>query len=87
MVRLSLRLILGACLLVTTPLLAAAQTRMPQLKFTDRTLANGLRVLTVEDHSSPTVAIQVWYHVGSKDDPNQRSGFAHLFEHIMFRRT
>ncbi len=87
MVRLSLRLVLGACLLVTTPLLARAQTRMPQLKFTDRTLANGLRVLTVEDHSSPTVAIQVWYHVGSKDDPNQRSGFAHLFEHIMFKST
>jgi zinc protease len=87
MVRLSLRLILGACLLVTTPLLASTQTRMPQLKFTDRTLANGLRVLTVEDHSSPTVAIQVWYHVGSKDDPNQRSGFAHLFEHIMFKST
>ena len=87
MVRLSLRLILGACLLMTTPLVASTQTRMPQLKFTDRTLANGLRVLTVEDHSSPTVAIQVWYHVGSKDDPNQRSGFAHLFEHIMFKST
>ena len=81
------RLILVACLLVITPLLAPAQTKMPQLKFTDRTLANGLRVLTVEDHSSPTVAIQVWYHVGSKDDPNQRSGFAHLFEHIMFKST
>ena len=87
MVRSSIRLILGACLLVTTQLLAPAQTRMPQLKFTDRTLANGLRVLAVEDHSSPTVAIQVWYHVGSKDDPNQRSGFAHLFEHIMFKST
>jgi len=87
MVRLSLRLILGACLLVTTSLVAPAQTRMPQLKFTDRTLANGLRVLSVEDHSSPTVAIQVWYHVGSKDDPDQRSGFAHLFEHIMFKST
>jgi zinc protease len=74
MVRLSLRLILVACLLATTPLLVPAQNRMPQLKFTDRTLANGLRVITVEDHSSPTVAIQVWYHVGSKDDPNQRSG-------------
>src|SRR5678816_1149231 len=87
MVRFSIRLLLGACLLVAAPLLAAAQTNLPQLKFTDRTLANGLRVLTVEDHSSPTVAIQVWYHVGSKDDPNQRSGFAHLFEHIMFKST
>jgi len=60
---------------------------MPQLKFMDRTLPNGLRVLTVADHSSPTVSIQVWYHVGSKDDPPNRSGFAHLFEHIMFKST
>ncbi|HYK19560.1 MAG TPA: pitrilysin family protein [Pyrinomonadaceae bacterium] len=87
MVRFSLRLFLSACLLLTTQLVAPAQTRMPQLKFMDRTLANGLRVLTVEDHSSPTVAIQVWYHVGSKDDPPHRSGFAHLFEHIMFKST
>ena len=64
-----------------------AQTRMPQIKFTDRTLPNGMRVLTAADRSSPTVAIQVWYHVGSKDDPQQRSGFAHLFEHIMFKST
>src|SRR5690242_15959459 len=87
MVRFSVRLLLGACLLLTTQLLAPGQTRLPQLKFTDRTLANGLRVLAVEDHSSPTVAIQVWYHVGSKDDPDHRSGFAHLFEHIMFKST
>ena len=60
---------------------------MPQLKFTDRTLPNGMRVLSASDRSSPTVAIQVWYHVGSKDDPQNRSGFAHLFEHIMFKST
>jgi zinc protease len=60
---------------------------MPQLKFNDRTLPNGLRVLSAPDHSSPTVSIQVWYHVGSKDDPDKRSGFAHLFEHIMFKST
>jgi zinc protease len=66
---------------------ATAQLRMPQLKFSDRMLANGMRVLSVQDNSSPTVAIQVWYHVGSKDDPNQRSGFAHLFEHMMFKST
>src|ERR1041385_694384 len=87
MVRFSVRLLFGACLLLNAQLLAPAQTRLPQLKFSDRTLANGLRVLTVEDHSSPTVAIQVWYHVGSKDDPEHRSGFAHLFEHIMFKST
>ena len=68
-------------------IVALAQTRMPQMKFTDRTLPNGMRVLSSPDSSSPTVAIQVWYHVGSKDDPQKRSGFAHLFEHIMFKST
>jgi zinc protease len=67
--------------------LVTAQLRMPQLKFSDRTLDNGMRVLSAQDRSSPTVAIHVWYHVGSKDDPQARSGFAHLFEHIMFKST
>jgi zinc protease len=87
MPRPSLRLILCALLLASVQLSGLGQTRMPQLKFTDRSLANGLRVLSAPDHSSPTVAIQVWYHVGSKDDPLNRSGFAHLFEHIMFKST
>jgi len=87
MVRNSIRLLALTGLLVTAQLAALAQTRMPQMKFTDRTLANGMRVLSVADSSSPTVAIQVWYHVGSKDDPQNRSGFAHLFEHIMFKST
>ena len=87
MVRTSIRLLLGAFLLLNLQLTGFAQTRMPQLKFSDRTLANGMRVLAAPDHSSPTVAIQVWYHVGSKDDPQNRSGFAHLFEHIMFKST
>jgi zinc protease len=58
---------------------------VPALNFQHETLPNGLEVYSVEDHSSPTVAVQVWYHVGSKDDPAQRSGFAHLFEHMMFK--
>src|SRR4051812_9147630 len=66
---------------------AAAQKRVPRLNFKERTLANGLRVISAEDHSSPTIAINVWYHVGSKDDPEGRSGFAHLFEHMMFKST
>ena len=66
---------------------AGAQTKTPQISFRERTLPNGLRVLSVVDKSSPTVAINVWYHVGSKDDPDHRSGFAHLFEHIMFKST
>jgi zinc protease len=87
MVRTSTRLILSILLLAAFQLGGSAQTRMPQLKFTDRTLPNGMRVLSAPDSSSPTVAIQVWYHVGSKDDPPKRSGFAHLFEHIMFKST
>ena len=82
-----IRIFLCACLCVTSVTVSLAQTRMPQLTFKDRTLPNGLRVLSVVDRSSPTVAIQVWYHVGSKDDPQSRSGFAHLFEHIMFKST
>src|SRR5262245_30245845 len=78
--------VLGLALLLTH-VSAVAQSRLPQIKFTDRKLPNGLRVISAPDHSSPTVAIQVWYHVGSKDDPNQRSGFAHLFEHMMFKST
>ncbi|HYO90325.1 MAG TPA: insulinase family protein, partial [Pyrinomonadaceae bacterium] len=63
------------------------QTKIPKINYRERTLPNGLRLFSIEDHSSPTVSIQVWYHVGSKDDPQGRSGFAHLFEHIMFKST
>jgi zinc protease len=81
------RILLSGLILATLATAAIAQTKMPQMKFRERTLANGMRVLSVVDKSSPTVAINVWYHVGSKDDPDQRSGFAHLFEHIMFKST
>jgi zinc protease len=57
------------------------------IAYTERVLPNGLQVIAAESHASPTVAVQVWYHVGSKDDPQQRSGFAHLFEHLMFKGT
>ncbi len=50
-------------------------------------LTNGLRILTLEDHHCPIVAVQVWYHVGSADEPELKQGFAHLFEHLMFRGT
>ncbi|MEK6675571.1 MAG: pitrilysin family protein [Planctomycetota bacterium] len=50
-------------------------------------LPNGMTVILHEDHSLPTAAINLWYHVGSKDEPVRRSGFAHLFEHLMFMGT
>ncbi len=85
----SLRLLL--CLLLVLCWLpagaATAPLTVPPLAFQQRTLANGLTVITLEDHSSPTVSVQVWYRVGGKDDPAGRSGFAHLFEHMMFKRT
>ncbi len=54
------------------------------LKFDDFYLPNGLRVILHEDHSTPIVAVNLWYHVGSKNESSGRTGFAHLFEHLMF---
>lgn len=75
----------GACL--PPPARAADTLTIPPIAYRERTLPNGLQVLSIEDHASPDVAVQMWYHVGSKDDPQGRSGFAHLFEHLMFKST
>ena len=56
----------------------------PTLSFTKHTLANGLDVIVHEAHQVPIVAVNVWYHVGSKNERPGRTGFAHLFEHLMF---
>ena len=76
------------------PLAAAAQpasppavSSVPPIDFSVRTLANGLKVYSAVDRSTSNVTVQVWYGVGSKDDPQGRSGFAHLFEHMMFKAT
>ena len=66
---------------------AESSTTPPLFAVTETTLTNGLQILTLEDHNSPLVAVQVWYHVGSADEPPGRHGFAHLFEHMMFRGT
>jgi zinc protease len=58
---------------------------VPRIDYRERKLGNGLTVLSVESHASPTVSVQVWYHVGGADDPEGKSGFAHLFEHMMFK--
>ncbi|NQW23779.1 MAG: insulinase family protein [SAR202 cluster bacterium] len=57
---------------------------MVTISFEKHTLSNGLDVILHEDHSIPIVAVNVWYHVGSKDEELGRTGFAHLFEHVMF---
>ncbi|MDQ3180429.1 MAG: insulinase family protein, partial [Acidobacteriota bacterium] len=82
---------LGMLILLVVGLLfggtTLAQTTISPLNIKQRTLSNGLRVVSVQDNSSPTVAIHVWYNVGGKNDPNGRSGFAHMFEHMMFKST
>lgn len=60
---------------------------VPPIQFKERTLANGLRVIAIRDTSTPNVMVSMWYEVGSKHDPAGRSGFAHLFEHILSRKT
>ena len=57
---------------------------MVTISFEKHTLSNGLDVILHEDHNIPVVAVNVWYHVGSKDEEIGRTGFAHLFEHVMF---
>jgi zinc protease len=59
--------------------------RPPKLDYTMTTLPNGLKVVFLEDHSTPIVHVEVWYHVGSKNERPGRTGFAHLFEHMMFK--
>jgi zinc protease len=59
--------------------------RPPKFDYTMVTLANGLQVVMLEDHSTPIVHAAVWYHVGSKNEKQGRTGFAHLFEHLMFK--
>ena len=60
-------------------------TIVPTVEFSDQRLANGLRVIVAEDHLAPVVAINVWYDVGSKHEEPGKTGFAHLFEHVMFQ--
>ena len=69
------------------PASAPAALQIAPMTISERSLPNGLQLVSVENHASPTVSVQVWYHVGSTDDPAGRSGFAHLFEHLMFKST
>src|ERR1700712_4805206 len=61
-----------------------AKTKLPELKYETFTLPNGLKVITHEDHRLPLVAVDLWYHVGPLNERAGRTGFAHLFEHMMF---
>ncbi|EKU25715.1 M16 family metallopeptidase [Xanthomonas graminis] len=62
----------------------AAKSTVPEIAYTRFTLPNGLTVVVHEDHKAPVVAVSIWYHIGSGDEPAGKTGFAHLFEHLMF---
>ena len=64
-----------------------AMVTVPEISFTQWTLDNGLRVIAIPDETTGTVTTSLWYEIGSKLDPDGRSGFAHLFEHILSRKT
>ncbi|HUP29787.1 MAG TPA: pitrilysin family protein, partial [Usitatibacter sp.] len=79
-----------AAIAATPPALAqsrpspAAAIAIPDIPYTKFVLANGLTLLVHEDHKAPVVAVNTWYHVGSKNEKPGKTGFAHLFEHLMF---
>ncbi len=75
------RAAVAACMLVTA---AFSQYPTIDIPFEKFTLPNGLRVIVHEDHKAPIVAVNIWYHVGSKNEKPGKTGFAHLFEHLMF---
>ncbi|HZJ67024.1 MAG TPA: pitrilysin family protein [Kofleriaceae bacterium] len=77
-------LVAGA-FLSSRPSLAEPRAAAVEIPFEQFTLPNGLRVLVHTDRKAPIVAVNVWYHVGSKNEQRGRSGFAHLFEHLMFQ--
>jgi zinc protease len=78
---------LALALVLAAPGLADAQQTAPATKYDTFTLPNGLRFVVHEDHSTPIVAVDVWYDVGSANEAVGRSGFAHLFEHMLFQET
>ena len=77
-----------AAFVLTAALAGTASATAPDtidIPFTRFTLPNGLTVVVSEDHKAPVVAVSVWYHIGSADEPDGKTGFAHLFEHLMFQ--
>ncbi len=82
-------LLMFFALLIGFPTLAGSKSdsniSIPEMKYTVHTLPNGLTVIVVPDHKSPLVACHVWYHVGSSLEPAGKTGYAHLFEHLMFQ--
>ena len=85
MVRMVAALLLAASVALVATAVSWAAVRPPRLQYEITTLANGLTLVLEEDHSTPIVHLQLRYHVGSKNEKPGRTGFAHLFEHLMFK--
>lgn len=81
--RRSLNRLALACL-VAVPATVNAQATVPDIPYKKFILENGLTLLVHEDHKAPIAAVNIWYHVGSKNERQGKTGFAHLFEHLMF---
>jgi zinc protease len=79
-----MRHVVVAALLAVLAAVPAAAQDVPEIPFTRYVLPNGLTLVVHEDHKAPIVAVNVWYHVGSKNERPGKTGFAHLFEHLMF---
>src|SRR5690606_17173162 len=79
------RFAIGLLVLTGSVAVAASDVEPIDIPFTRFVLPNGLTVVVSEDHKSPVVAVSVWYHVGSANEPAGKTGFAHLFEHLMFQ--
>jgi predicted Zn-dependent peptidase len=75
----------GLPLVTATDVPPATTQQIPELAYSRFNLPNGLTVVVHEDHKAPVVAVSVWYHVGSSYEPQHKTGFAHLFEHLMFQ--
>jgi len=94
-VRVSVMILFAASVSAFLPASLAAQAQLsqsrasevlpPKLDFTTHKLANGLQVILLEEHAVPVINLQIWYHVGGKDELPGHTGFAHLFEHLMFK--
>ena len=74
-----------AVLLASTSTFAQSSGKLPPINVKEYKLKNGLTVIMHQDRSTPIVAVNLWYHVGSKNEAPGRTGFAHLFEHMMFQ--
>ena len=78
-------LFLAVALFIPMTVLGQSNSNLPKIEYKEYTLKNGLRVIMHPDKSTPVVAVNMFYHVGSKNEAPGRTGFAHLFEHMMFQ--